>query len=276
MPPSDDFDAGAFREFEHSGWEAAGEGYHAHFVAVTNQTVAPLLDAASVGKGTRVLDVATGPGNVVAAAAARGADVVGIDFSPAQVALARRLNPELAFQEGDAENLSFDDGAFGAVVMNYGMLHFPHPERALAEAHRVLKSGGRIAFSVWAPPASGPPFAILFRVLEEHGNMELDLAPGPPFFRFADPDECSSALREAGFEAVEVREVPQTLRLASAAGLYGFFADGSVRAAALLQGQTETARAVIRAAMREAAVAYERAGRVEMSMPAVLSSATKP
>ena len=59
----------------------------------------------------RVLDVATGPGYVAGAAAASGATVVGLDFSPPMIAEARRRYPDIEFHEGDAEALPFDDGA---------------------------------------------------------------------------------------------------------------------------------------------------------------------
>src|SRR5205809_6238429 len=58
------------------------------------------------------------------------------------------LSPEIEFREGDAEALPFPEASFDAVVMNFGMLHLAHPERAVAEAFRVLSAGGRFAFTV--------------------------------------------------------------------------------------------------------------------------------
>jgi ubiquinone/menaquinone biosynthesis C-methylase UbiE len=75
------------------------------------------------GQGTRVVDVTTGAGYAAAAAADRGAEVIGIDFSATQVALARQRYPSLEFREGDAGALPFPDGAFYAVVSNFGMPH---------------------------------------------------------------------------------------------------------------------------------------------------------
>ena len=62
-----------FRQFEHQGWQEIASRYHEGFAVVTIQAVPALLDAARVTKGTRVLDVACGPGYVAAAAAGRGA-----------------------------------------------------------------------------------------------------------------------------------------------------------------------------------------------------------
>src|SRR5512132_1055296 len=83
----------SFREFEQAGWENPGvvTKYHEHLSNVTAQSADALLDAACVGNGSRVLDVATGAGYVAGAAARRGADPIGIDFSAAQVRMAREM-----------------------------------------------------------------------------------------------------------------------------------------------------------------------------------------
>src|SRR5204863_8531515 len=137
---------------EHRGWQQIAFRYHEGFANVTTQSVAALLDAARVGKGTRVLDVACGPGYAAAAAAARAATAIGVDFSSEMVEEARGRYPGIEFREGDAEQLSFPDSSFDAVVLNFGMLHLGRPEEALREAHRVLRPGGRIAFTVWDIP----------------------------------------------------------------------------------------------------------------------------
>ena len=268
-------EARAFHDFEHAGWEQAGEKYLRTFFGVTDQATGPLLDAAGVVGGGRVPDVATGPGNVAAAAAARGAAVTGIDFSAAQIAIARKLNPGIEFEEGNAENLRFADGSFDAVVMNFGLLHFPDPERALAEACRVLAPGGRLAFTVWAPPERAPPFAILMGSIEEHGTLDVNMPAGPPMFRFSDPAETRRVLEGAGIADMEAREVELTLRLGAPDDLFDFFREGGVRAAALLTGQTPAARDAIRASMRDKTVAYADANGVEIPMPCLLASAVK-
>ena len=123
-----------FHDFEHAGWERASEHYGDAFGALTIQTADAVLNAAGVASGTRMLDVATGPGYVAGAAAARGARAVGVDFSASMVAHARIIYPAVEFQEGDAEAIAFPDGSFDAVVMNFGMLHLARPERAMARA----------------------------------------------------------------------------------------------------------------------------------------------
>ena len=102
-------DADAFNAFEAAGWADLGAWYHRHSGPLTQRLVEPLLDAAGVRSGTRVLDVATGPGYAAAACVARGASAVGLDLSPAMLELARSLHPELELVEGDVERLPFPD-----------------------------------------------------------------------------------------------------------------------------------------------------------------------
>src|SRR5258705_7569271 len=106
----------AFHDFEQAGWERAAAYYADTFGTLTVQAIEPLLDAVTIGPGARLLDVATGPGYVAGAAAARGATVVGVDFSPLMVAQARERSPGVEFVEGDAEALSFEAARFEAVV----------------------------------------------------------------------------------------------------------------------------------------------------------------
>src|SRR5262245_10318660 len=142
----------AFKAFEHEGWERVAHPYRDAFSSLTMQSIEPLLDAVAAGPGVRVLDVACGPGDAAAAAAGRGAVATGVDFAAAMVAQAARLHPDIVFRDGDAEALPFAEGRFDAVFINFGVLHFAQPDRAIAEAHRILAPGGRFAFTVWAPP----------------------------------------------------------------------------------------------------------------------------
>src|SRR3954468_12988985 len=128
----------AFHDFEHAGWQKAADYYSDTFGQLTERVTDPLLDAVVAGPGVRLLDVASGPGYVAGAAAARGAAAVGLDFSPLMVDEARRRFPGIEFIEGDAEALPFEDKTFDRVVMNFGLLHLAQPEAAIAQAHRVL------------------------------------------------------------------------------------------------------------------------------------------
>ncbi len=265
-----------FHEFERAGWNSAAGTYSDVFAPVTAQAIEPLLDAAGVRADVDTLDVATGPGFVAAAAAKRGARVTGVDFSAEMLREARSRHPGVDFRENDAEKLSFANGAFDAVVMNFGMLHLAEPERAMAEAHRVLRRGGRFAFTVWAPPDEAVGFGIVLRAVEQHGNMNVPLPAGPPFFRFSDPAESRRALEAAGFSDVRWQKIPLVWTIASPEALFDAFWTSAVRTRALLQGQTPEALARIRRAITQAASAAARSGGAcILPMPAVLSSATR-
>ena len=269
-------DAAAFHEFEHAGWERAAEYYGDAFGGVTTQIAQPLLDAVDVRAGTRLLDVATGPGFIAAAAAARGAVVTGLDFSRAMIADARRRHPAITFREGDAEALPFDEGSCDAVTMNFGLLHLARPEAAIADARRVLHPGGRYAFTVWAAPEQAVGFGLVLRALEEFGRTDVALPEGPPFFRFSALDESRQTLERAGFVDADARVLALTWRLDSADRIYEALSRGGVRTAAVLRAQTPAALDAIRAAVRRSAERYRQGDRFVLPMPAVLASGTKP
>ena len=264
-------DPAAFREFEHQGWQEVASRYHGGFAAVTTQSVPALLDAAGVRQGARVLDIACGPGYAAASASARGALATGIDFSSEMAEEARGRYPALDFQEGDAEQLSFPDSSFDAVVLNFGMLHLGRPEQALREAHRVLRQDGRIAFTVWDTPDKAIGFGIVIAAIQKYGDLNVPLPPGPPFFRFSDPGESKRVLAAAGFLNSEVTHVPQVWRLSSPDALFEVMYHGSVRNAALLRAQKPDVLEAIRSEIRRGVEGH----RNELAMPAVLASAKR-
>jgi len=265
----------SFRNFELAGWDRAAEHYPNTFGTLTIQTIASVLDSVEARSGIKLLDVATGPGYLAAAAAEQGALVNGVDFSPAMVAEAQRRHPALTFTEGDAERLAFPDRAFDAVTMNFGMLHLSNPEAAIAEAHRVLRPGGRYAFTVWGSPEEAVGFGVVIRAIEAYGVADVGLPPGPPFFLFSDEAQCRRRLLDAGFVAPDVRRLPLVWRVASADLVFDAMSRGGVRTAATLRAQTPDALARIRDAVVKALAQYARADGLEVPMTAVLGSAAK-
>ena len=275
MAGPDTTDTHAFHEFERAGWERVAGDYHRYFADLTTGFIDPLLDAGGVAQGSRVLDVATGPGYVAAAAARRGADVVGVDFAAAAVAVARQQHPDLAFKVGSAEELPWPAEEFDAVLMNFGLLHVARPERALAEAHRVLRAGGRLAFTVWGDPETCMGFKIILDAIAAHGETNVPLPEGPPFFRFSDPQECTRVLADAGFKDASVDEIHVAWKLSDPDTLFETFLHGAVRTGALLQAQQPAARDAIRRATRREVLKFADAGGLRLPMAAVLSAARK-
>jgi SAM-dependent methyltransferase len=273
MSPS--ADAAAFHDFEQAGWQKAATHYSHTFGTLTAQTIEPLLNSVGVTSGTRVLDVATGPGYAAAAAAARGAFVVGVDFSPLMIDEAKRRVPGVEFLEGDAEGLPFEPNGFDAVVMNFGLLHLARPDQAISEAHRVLTSGGRYAFTVWAKPDEALGFGVVLRAMETHGRTDVGLPDGPPFFRFSDPDECHRTLGQAGFVDVQVQRLPLVWKLSSSDDLFQAALCGGVRTSAALQAQTPDALVAIRRAVHAALEPYADGKGVALPMGVILASASR-
>lgn len=266
----------AFRDFEKAGWEGAAKAYHDHWGNLSWQSAKPMLDAAGVEAGNRVLDLASGAGYVAAAAALRDAVVTGLDFSPAQVALASEEYPGIDFRQGNAEDLPFGDATIDAVVMGFGMNHLPDPDRVAREVFRVLKPGGRFAFTVWADPKDNPAFRIVMGALSSLGDSAVKLPPAPPYFRFADAGLSADFFKSHGFADPATTLVEQYWTHETPDDLYVAFSEGAVRATAMIRAQPEAIREKIKAEVREAVSNLQAGGYYVIPVPAALSVATKP
>lgn len=132
-----------------------------------------LVDAAGIGTGDHVLDVATGTGNAAIPAARRGADVVASDLTPELLDAGRRQADGLDIEwvTADAEWLPFDDASFDVVMSSIGVMFAPHHQQAADEIVRVCRPGGTIALLSWTPDGM---LGALFR------TMKPFAAPPPP------------------------------------------------------------------------------------------------
>jgi SAM-dependent methyltransferase len=267
----------AFNVFEKAGWEHQAPTYGQFFGPITGRLVGPLLDAAAVGPGSRVLDLATGPGYVAAGARERGASVLGVDVAPAMVQLARQLHPDIDFRQADAEALPFEDRAFDAVVSNFVVPHLGRPERAVGELTRVLRNGGRLALTTWDLPERMRLLGVLLDAFTEAGaTPPVDLPIGPPFFRFAVDEEFASLLTAGGLAGVEVQTVAFSHSLSSADELWNGMLTATVRTSALFLGQPEPTRLRIREAFDRRVLDYRHGDRFELPVSVKLAFARKP
>ena len=270
-------DPDAFNAFEAGGWEEKAAGYDRFFGCITGQLVEPLLDAASVGPGTRMLDLATGPGYVAARGAERGASVVGVDVAGAMVSLAGRLHPGLDFRQADAHELPFDHASFDAVVGNFLILHLGRPEQAMAGFARVLRPGGRLALTAWDLPERARFLGVFLDAVAEAGaTPPEDLPTGPDFFRFSADEEFDALMREHGLQDRAVRRIAFTHRVATADELWDGLLGGTVRTSALIVGQPEVTRRRIRDAFDRLVRRYQRGDVLELPVSVKLAAGRKP
>jgi SAM-dependent methyltransferase len=137
----------------------------------------------SLKPGMRVLDVACGTGNLAIPAARLGAVVTGVDIAPNLIEQARenarREGLTIQFDEGDAENLPYEDGSFDAVITMFGAMFTPRPELTAAELKRVVRPGGIIAMANWTPAGFiGQMFKIVGKHVPPPANMPSPLMWG--------------------------------------------------------------------------------------------------
>jgi SAM-dependent methyltransferase len=267
-------DTEAIRAFEHAGWERAAGGYEASFATATRQFIPALLDAAAVGAGRSVLDVACGPGFVAAGAAERGAEVRGLDFSAAMLGVARGRHPGIVFDQGDAEALPYSDTRFDAVVSNFGIHHVPRPIMALRQAHRVLRTGGLLAFTIWATPGENIAWKLVFDAVRRCGDMSASRAPAPGG-GFGTPDDCVAALEKAGFTGIGSRKLTGLWRQADGQALLGALRSGTARMAALIEAQPADAIPAIVEEINREAAAYRDADGLAIPMAAFVAYGRK-
>jgi len=271
QPP---FDLQKYVDFEKAGWSEIAASYGEFADRIMPQAISALLDAARITGGQTVVDVGTGPGYAAGAAAERGAEAIGIDMAPGMIAVAKENYPAVDFRDGSAEDLPVEANSADAVISNFGYLHFGDPDKAIAESARVLKSGGRLAFTIWSTPDRMQYMGCVTGAVMQHGDMNVDVPVAPNPFRFCDPEEAEKSLQAAGFKEVDVGEVLISGRY-SADELFKSLCQTAVRSKALLQAQDAPTQEKIRNAIAENGEALMKDGLVELNMPAVLVSAMK-
>ncbi len=168
--------------------------------------------------GGSALDVACGSGKLtaeLARVAGQSGRVVGLDFSPEMLAIARREHPGLEFLEGDALKLPFEDATFDAATIAFGLRNLSDPVRGMREMARVVKPGGRVVVLEFVRPPRGPVGAAyrlyLRTVLPAVGGV---LSGAPAAYRYlsdtVDSYRTPAELREMAGKAAwsDVRFIP--------------------------------------------------------------------
>lgn len=240
-----------FAALEKHEWAKAdvAKSYAQVFAKAADMVVPTLVKAVEAGPGRDVLDLCCGHGNVAAGLVNAGARVTGVDFSRAMLEMARSAVPAARFFEGDAMALDFDDQSFDAVTIGFGIPHVPNPPKVIAEARRVLRPGGRLAFSVWCGPDVDTALGYVFGAINQHGSPDITLPPGPGANDYADPEIAFPVLEKAGFTELAQTYVASEWHVDEPGAPYDFFLEGTARGGALLRPQPPENAAAIRAAV---------------------------
>src|SRR5438477_11403416 len=267
----------AFTKFEHEGWQRVADKYDSTWSTSTRQFIPPLLDAADVSGKMSILDVGCGPGYVSAAAAERGAMPTGLDFSEEMIAIAKKTFPTIEFRQCDAQNLPFPDASVDRVVANFSLLHLANPERACAEAARVLKNSGRFAFTTWAKISENPFVKLVDDAIRAHANLDVDLPQGPPHYLFESEEEFRKTLQRAGFDSASTTFKIHRIEwnVPTARFIFDAELNAGVRTAGLLARQTPETLRAIQAAIETAVRPYARDDGFAIPKAAYVVAATK-
>ncbi len=215
-------------------WDDAAQGWSRQGDLIRHwlhEATAAMLDAAQIGPGDRVLDVAAGAGDQTLDVARRvgpSGHVLASDVSPRILQLAadtlRRAGlHHVSTRQADAQALQLDGAAFDAAVCRLGLMFCPQPLLALQQIHRALAPGGRFSALVFGAPEANPCITIAMRTALRHAGI----APGDPgtpgsLLSLGRPGLLAGLLQQAGFGDVSVRALSAPFRLARCADYVAF------------------------------------------------------
>ena len=217
-----------------NSWDAAASGWDANTALIRawlSQPTQEMLDAAQLGPGMRVLDVAAGAGDQTLDIADRvtsAGEVLATDISPRMVALAnerlRTAGRHWARAEvADAEAVLPNRGGFDAALCRLGLMLCASPLQALVAMRHALKPGGRVAALVFSKPEANPCITILMGTARRHAGLPSGGLPPPAsLLSLGRPGLLAELAHEAGFDGVEVQPVAAPFRLPAAANYLEF------------------------------------------------------
>ncbi|MDD9992320.1 MAG: class I SAM-dependent methyltransferase [Rhodospirillales bacterium] len=207
-------------ELVRADWAGRGRHWDRRADEIAEQAArmnAPLIEAADIAPGQQVCDIATGAGEpALSVAALVGAEgrVFATDLCPEMMLGARRRAAaqglgNITFRTADMLALPDAESAFDRVICRFGLMFCPTPARAAAEARRVLKPGGRVAYLVWGPREETTMFVVFVAAAEAvlgplHSVDDIDLARP---FSLGAPGALTQALADGGLTEVEESEV---------------------------------------------------------------------
>ncbi len=209
-------------------WQKAAPGWHKwiHVLSELSKDITEqMLDAAGVGTGMRVLDIAAGDGDQSMAAARRvgpEGGVLATDISSNLLEYAAATAKENGLDNietrlMDAEDLDLENDTFDAVISRYGLMLLPDIHKAMLEINRVLKPGSRLGAVVFSTPDKTPWVSMSAKIAMEHANLPPPKPGQPGFFSLGAPGVLENVFEKAGFQEIETSVVSVPFKMASAA-----------------------------------------------------------
>ena len=260
-------------------WQLAHEAavaYEKDFVpAIFAQWPPVLAEIANVTAGERVLDVACGTGILAREMAARVGPtgrVSGLDLNEGMLAVARRLQPEVDWRQGDAARLPFEDKAFDVVASQFALMFFPDRIAAIREMSRVLAPRGRLVVAVCAPIAQTKGYSELARILRgEAGEEAAAMVEG--YFALGDQGVLRGLCKAADIAGARILTREGWARFASIDEFIRIEIKGSPLAALVDEASYQR---VLKAARQELRDFCDTQGRVSIRLDATIVTAGKP
>jgi SAM-dependent methyltransferase len=217
-------------------WSAVAPGWarrRDYVWGISREVGERLVAALDPQPGETILELAAGPGDTGFSAAAKllpGGRLISTDVAPEMVATAEERGRELGlvnvdYRVVDAQVIDLPEASVDGVVCRWGYMLVPDPAKALTETFRVLRPGGRVAFSVWAEPDANPWGTAVGRALLELGLIERPVPDAPGPFRLGDAERVRGLVRAAGLAAPEIEDVPLTWHHASFEDYWSVTAD---------------------------------------------------
>lgn len=192
-----------------AGWEESAQFIDGHLALATEA----LIDAAHIGEGDAVLELACGPGGAGLAAAERvgpSGSVVLSDAAPEMVAVAIRRTsgfPQVSTAVFDQSEIAAEDAHFDAVLSRHGLMLAEDPAGAVREAARVLRAGGTYAAMTWGPRALNPWLGLVLDSVGEQFGMPFPPADVRGPFSLEDPELLGGALTDGGLLDVKIETI---------------------------------------------------------------------
>jgi len=266
-----------FHQIEYRAWSERASYYDAIFAAISTQAIDPILEALEPVQDKRHLDVACGTGHLVAAATRRGAISEGVDFVHAMVAAARENYAMELFQAADAMDLPYEDETFDLVTCSFGLNNMADPQRAVAEAFRVLKAGGHLAFTLWYGAEDGNTSqAIIKGAIERHATVDSKLPESWTQLRNPDEQTCAALARQAGFGSPVFKHLPIVQRAKSAQEMIEKFMKLSLRTRLVIERQPAAVQELIFQQIQSEVETHRTNGFIPLDWPALLTVVQKP